>query len=89
VTSRTFEIERSNRNFPTFHHRDKNHLRGDALLEKVESKSKNDRGVIVVETFRFQPAWREVCYFKRKLLLYNDRVRTAAAASVQPPRVSA
>src|SRR3954453_1280813 len=54
---------------PTFH--------GDTIyaethvLEKVESKSKNDRGVVTVETKAFNQRGEEVCYFRRKLMVWK------------------
>jgi acyl dehydratase len=52
---------------PTFH--------GDTIyavttvLDKVESKSKPDRGVVAVETRGFNQRGEEVCYFRRKVLV--------------------
>jgi acyl dehydratase len=52
---------------PTFH--------GDTIyavttvLDKVESKSKPDRGVVAVETKGFNQRGEEVCYFRRKVLV--------------------
>jgi acyl dehydratase len=63
------EIETLQHKLPTFH--------GDTIyaetrvLDKVESKSKNDRGVIAVETFGYNQRGEEVCYFRRKLLVYK------------------
>ena len=63
------EIETLQHKKPTFH--------GDTIyaetrvLEKVESKSKEDRGVVGVETFGFNQRGEEVCYFRRKLLVYK------------------
>jgi acyl dehydratase len=48
------------------------------VLEKHESTSKPDRGIVAVETFGFNQRGEEVCYFKRKLMVYK---RDAA-----PPR---
>ena len=61
------EVETLQHKKPTFH--------GDTIyaetrvLEKVESKSKEDRGVVGVETFGFNQRGEEVCYFKRKVML--------------------
>ncbi len=39
------------------------------MLDKVESKSKPDRGVVAVETKGFNQRGEEVCYFRRKVLV--------------------
>ena len=41
------------------------------MLEKKESSSKPDRGVVSVETWGFNQRGEEVCYFRRKLLVYK------------------
>ena len=70
------EIETLQHKRPTFH--------GDTIyaetrvLEKKESKSKADRGIVTVESFGFNQRGEEVCYFKRKVLVLK---RDAA-----PPR---
>src|SRR5687767_2991962 len=52
---------------PTFH--------GDTIyaeskvLDKVESKSKADRGIVTVETRGFNQRGEEVCYYRRKVLI--------------------
>ena len=54
---------------PTFH--------GDTIhaetrvLEVKESSSKPDRGVVTVETKGFNQDGKEVCYFKRKVLIWK------------------
>ena len=64
------EIETLQHKFPTFH--------GDTIyaetrvLDKVESKSKNDRGVVTVETKGFNQDGKEVCYFRRKLMVWKS-----------------
>ena len=61
------EIETLQHKMPTFH--------GDTIyavttvLDKVESKSKPDRGVVAVETRGFNQRGEEVCYFRRKVLV--------------------
>ena len=61
------EIETLQHKKPTFH--------GDTIyaetrvLEKVESKSKEDRGIVTVESFGYNQRGEEVCYFKRKVLV--------------------
>lgn len=63
------EIESLKHLNPTFH--------GDTIfaetrvLDVVESKSKNDRGVVTVETKGFNQHGEEVCYFKRKVLVWK------------------
>jgi acyl dehydratase len=41
------------------------------VLDKVESKSKSDRGVVTVETKGFNQDGKEVCYFRRKLMVWK------------------
>jgi acyl dehydratase len=41
------------------------------VLEKHESTSKTDRGIVAVETFGFNQRGEEVCYFRRKLMVYK------------------
>jgi acyl dehydratase len=73
------EIETLQHKFPTFH--------GDTIyaetrvLDVVESKSKPDRGVVAVETKGFNQNGEEVCYFKRKLLVWK---REALPARKRP-----
>jgi acyl dehydratase len=63
------EIETLSHKKPTFH--------GDTIyaetrvLEAVESKSKPDRGLVTVETKGFNQHGDEVCYFKRKLMVWK------------------
>jgi len=63
------EVESLKHAKPTFH--------GDTIyaethvLDKVESKSKNDRGVVTVETKAFNQRGEEVCYFRRKLMVWK------------------
>jgi acyl dehydratase len=63
------EVETLQHKFPTFH--------GDTIyaetrvLDKVESKSKNDRGVVTVETKGFNQDGKEVCYFRRKVMVWK------------------
>ena len=63
------EIESLLHKKPTFH--------GDTIyaetrvLEKAESKSKNDRGIVTVETKAFNQHGDEVCYFRRKLMVWK------------------
>jgi len=70
------EVEELKHARPTFH--------GDTIyaetkvLDKKESSSKQDRGIVSVETRGFNQRGEEVCYFRRKLMVYK---RDAA-----PPR---
>src|SRR5436305_15344744 len=63
------EVESLSHKKPMFH--------GDTIyaetrvLDKVESKSKNDRGVVTVETKGFNQRGEEVCYFRRKLMVWK------------------
>jgi acyl dehydratase len=61
------EVESLQHKMPTFH--------GDTIyaetkvLDKRESQSKNDRGVVSVETRAFNQRGEEVCYFRRSVLV--------------------
>ncbi len=63
------EVESLLHRKPTFH--------GDTIyaetrvLDKRESASKNDRGLITVETKGFNQNGDEVCYFRRKLMVWK------------------
>ena len=63
------EVETLVHRNPTFH--------GDTIyaetrvLEKVPSESKNDRGIVVVETKGFNQDGLEVCYFRRKVMVWK------------------
>jgi acyl dehydratase len=65
------EIESLIHRSPTFH--------GDTIyaesmvLETTASKSKNDRGVVKVATKGFNQSGVEVCYFRRKFLVWKRR----------------
>jgi len=58
------EVESLVHRFPTFH--------GDTIyaetrvLDVTESKSRDDRGIVAVETKAFNQRGEEVCYFRRK-----------------------
>ena len=41
------------------------------MLDKVESKSKPDRGIVTVETKGLNQRGEEVCYFRRKLMVWK------------------
>jgi acyl dehydratase len=63
------EVETLQHKFPTFH--------GDTIhaetrvLEVAESKSKNDRGIVTVETKGFNQDGKEVCYFRRRVMVWK------------------
>jgi acyl dehydratase len=63
------EVESLSHKRPTFH--------GDTIyaetrvLEKHESTSKPDRGIVAVESFGYNQRGEEVCYFRRKLMVYK------------------
>ena len=41
------------------------------VLEKTESSSRNDRGIVKVETKGFNQDGLEVCYFRRKVMVWK------------------
>jgi acyl dehydratase len=63
------EVETLQHKFPTFH--------GDTIhaetrvLEVKESTSKNDRGIVTVETKGFNQDGKEVCYFRRRVMVWK------------------
>jgi acyl dehydratase len=63
------EVETLSHKRPTFH--------GDTIyaesrvLDKVESKSKEDRGIVTVESKAFNQRGEEVCYFRRRLMVWK------------------
>ena len=63
------EVETLQHKFPTFH--------GDTIhaetrvLDVVPSKSRDDRGVVTVETKGFNQEGKEVCYFRRKVMVWK------------------
>ena len=72
------EVETLQHKFPTFH--------GDTIhaetrvLEVKESSSKPDRGIVTVETKGFNQDGQEVCYFRRRVMVWKrefapDRAR--------------
>src|SRR6267143_2461175 len=73
------EVEMLSHKRPTFH--------GDTIyaetrvLDKVASKSKEDRGVVTVESKGFNQRGEEVCYFRRKLMVWK---RDAAPVRQRP-----
>ena len=73
------EVESLVHRNPTFH--------GDTIyaetrvLDKTESTSKEDRGIVAVETFAYNQRGEEVCYFKRKVMVPK---REAAKPRMRP-----
>jgi acyl dehydratase len=65
------EVESLVHKNPTFH--------GDTIyaettvLEKALSKSKPDRGIVTVETRAYNQRGEEVCYFKRKVMVWTKQ----------------
>ena len=63
------EVESLQHKMPTFH--------GDTIyaetrvLDKKESRSKPDRGVVSVESRGFNQRGEEVCYFRRKVMVWK------------------
>jgi acyl dehydratase len=51
------------------------------VLEKRESTSKPDRGVVTVETKGFNQRGEEVCYFRRRVMVWK---RDGAPARQRP-----
>ncbi len=73
------EVESLVHRNPTFH--------GDTIyaesrvLDKAASRSKPDRGVVTVETKGFNQRGEEVCYFKRRVMVWK---KDAAPARRRP-----
>jgi acyl dehydratase len=73
------EVESLVHRYPTFH--------GDTIyaetrvVDKVGSSSKPDRGVVTVETKGFNQRGEEVCFFRRKVLVWK---RESAPARRRP-----
>ncbi len=76
------EVESLVHRAPTFH--------GDTIyaetkvLSAVESKSKDDRGIVTVETKAFNQRGEEVCSFRRKVMVWK---RAALPARRRPSAV--
>ena len=70
------EVETLQHKFPTFH--------GDTIhaetrvLEVKESSSKPDRGIVTVESKGFNQDGKEVCYFRRRVMVWKRDVRPPA-----------
>ena len=79
------EVESLLHRSPTFH--------GDTIyaetrvLEATPSKSKDDRGIVAVETKAFNQRGEEVCYFRRKLMVWKKAPRADAPPSVRRQRL--
>ena len=78
------EVETLQHKRPTFH--------GDTIyaetkvLEKQESSSKPDRGVVTVETRGFNQRGEEVCYFRRKVMVpKRDAPRSRGSGRTRRP----
>ena len=73
------EVETLQHKFPTFH--------GDTIyaetrvLDVKESSSKPDRGIVTVETKGFNQHGEEVCYFRRRVMVWK---RDAAPDRTRP-----
>src|SRR4029453_5548464 len=73
------EVETLQHKMPTFH--------GDTIyaetkvLDAKESQSKPDRGVVTVETRGFNQRGEEVCYFRRRVMVFK---RDAAPSRQRP-----
>ena len=69
------EVESLLHKAPTFH--------GDTIyaetkvLDKVESKSKPDRGIVSVESRAYNQRGEEVCYFRRKVMVPKQEAAKA------------
>jgi acyl dehydratase len=73
------EVETLQHKFPTFH--------GDTIyaetkvIELKESASKPDRGIVTVETKAFNQDGKEVCFFRRRVMVWK---RDAAPVRQRP-----
>jgi acyl dehydratase len=56
------------------------------VLDVKESSSKPDRGIVTVETKGFNQDGQEVCYFRRRVMVWK---RGAAPARARPYDVEA
>ena len=85
------EVETLQHKHPTFH--------GDTIyaetrvLEVKESTSKPDRGIVTVETKGFNQDGKEVCYFRRRVMVWKreaapDRQRPVRRAEAWGERVT-
>ena len=80
------EVEELKHQRPTFH--------GDTIyaetnvIEKRESSSRPDRGVVTVETRGFNQRGEEVCFFRRKVMVPKRDAAPAASAARTSRRAS-
>ena len=78
------EVETLQHKNPTFH--------GDTIyaetrvLEATESRSKPDRGIVTVETRAFNQHGDEVCYFRRKVMVWKRDIAPRPRAAVRGGR---
>ena len=47
------------------------------MLEATPSKSKDDRGIVTVETKALNQRGEEVCYFRRKVMVWKQAAAPA------------
>ena len=79
------EVESLLHRSPTFH--------GDTIyaetrvLDATPSKSKDDRGIVTVETKAFNQRGEEVCYFRRKLMVWKTGRSAGAPAALRRRRL--
>ncbi|MFP5225923.1 MAG: MaoC family dehydratase, partial [Actinomycetota bacterium] len=78
------EVESLQHKKPFFH--------GDTLyaqtlvLDKAESKSKDDRGIVTVETRGYNQHGDEVLYFKRKVMVWKRSAAPDPFGDVPEPK---
>ena len=53
------------------------------MLDVKESTSKPDRGIVTVETKGFNQHGEEVCYFRRKVMVWKRDAAPPAPASLR------
>ena len=63
------EVETLQHAKPTYPRR--HHLRGDPCARQGASTSKGDRGIVTVETKGINQRGEEVCYFRRKVMVWT------------------
>ena len=79
------EVESLIHRAPTFH--------GDTIyaetrvIDKVASKSSDDRGVVTVETKAFNQRGEEVCFFRRKVMVWKQAAAPGAPAPLRRRRL--
>ena len=75
------EVETLQHKFPTFH--------GDTIhaetrvLDVKESSSRPDRGIVTVESKGFNQDGQEVCYFRRRVMVWKRDAAPPRDASVR------